>query len=513
MFILVFLFPDSIPNELRIWLSRSFVYTKKADIEFQAFYNADVLKLDVKSVENSYLYLFLKNTRNEMILFNLGYCERGEHIIKVDPEIEGLYLFVELFTSKTPLLDVDKVREKQKILNFFAENIEVLESSWKIVFREDKNATLKIYSDHGESITVKIDGEEAGETPIFIAIRSGIHKLIFTKRSRKWGMLLYLVEGEERELNLSNYIFEGFCKITFNKKNLNHLKVDFENSDQDIFNLAKGMHVFELFGKDVLTLSKNMSLKEDSKEIILDPKKGIASLLLRTQPNSMVFINGTFKGLSDKDGIFLSKGLDQGLVVVKVMKTGFLSEEFPILLKPGINVVNRELSELVKAIIKVNFTPVKLFVDGKYFATLDKNIQSVDLPKGNHILRFENSHCYTIQKDFHIYENIEMSLELQKIPLYIYVIVDFDGKNLKIDLISSEKSEITVFLFKGDKKLLKKNKSINEGHNYIEIKDLKEGDYFIKFLSENISDEMKIKIKKGATFKKKKFLNFNQLSM
>jgi len=507
MLIMGFLFSNSIPKELRNWLAQSLVHTRKADIDFQASYIAGSLKLRVELAEDSHLYLFLKNTKNETILLNIGFLEKGKHVINVEPRIEDSVLFAELFTSKIPLLNVQKIEEEQEIFNFFIENNEMLRSSWTIVFRENNNATLKIYSDHDESVTVTLDEKKIGNAPIFIAVKPGIHRLILTKGLRKWTMLLYLVDSEERELNLSDHLLEGVCKVELNREITNYLKVDFENTDQNIFHLTKGIHAFELFGKDILSLSENINLKENSKKIILDPKKGVSSLLLKTQPNSMVFIDGTLKGLSDKNGVFLSRGLDQGLVVVKLIKTGFLSEEFPVILKPGINIINKKLSKLVKITVKTNFKPVKLFVDGKYFTTLDKNIQSVDLPKGDHILRFENSLCYTIQKNFNISENSEINLEFQKLPLHIYVVVNFDGKNLRIDLISSERSKVTILLFRKNKQVLKKVRSINRGHNYIEIKNLKEGDYSIKFLSENIKDEIEITVQKDLKFEVKKLLN------
>ena len=496
------------PEELFSWVAKSLFVVDKCDFKLHVSYDS-TLKVELELQKNSHLYLLLKDLKSKTLFINLGFFKKGKHTINVDLESnwKDSILLVQIFSCEYPLLTSERLENESDIFNFLSENVENLRTAWQIVFKCSKNAILKLYSNHGKKFIVMIDGKTIGETPISMQLTPGIHRLIFKHGTKEWSKILCLQDSEIREIDLSDYIHDGDCKVEVDFESIDNLKFDFNNIAQKTFTVPKGAHTLEIFEGNMLVFLKNMKLTKDI-EKISPPKLGLSSILLKTNPGAMIFLNGSFKGLSGKNGTFFIESLTWKIAVVKITKSGYLSEEFPVVLKPGINIVKRPLLELESVLIKTNVKPVKIFLDGKYLDTINRETQYVSLPKGEHTLRFENSCCYTIQETLDISERSEINLFFHRLPLYLYIVVSYDEKDMKMDLIASEDFWVNLYVINKERTVFKKRKLLKEGHNYFEIRNPKEGSYLIKIIAEDEEDELKVHIEKGVKFEIKKLLTF-----
>jgi len=488
------------------WLSKSFISLERGNFEFDAFYSSS-LKLEFELQENSYLYLYIKNFSSKVWLINLGFFSVGKHSIDINlpSSIDDKILFLELLSSDVSLLTVEKLENTVEIFDFLASHHENFKINSKVVFKNEKSSLLKLYSNHGKIFEILLDGKKIGQTPLFTEIVPGLHRLTFRNTSGSWSMLLCLLDGETREIDLSEYSLQDDCTIQFDFEMDQTLNFDFENISRRDLQTTKGIHTVEIFEDDILIFLTNVFLTRDNEKLSFSNLK-LSSILIKTTPESMVFINGSFRGLTDKNGILFVESLSEDVSVVKIVKSGYLNLEFPVVLNYGINVVNRPSSKLKKVLIKTNFKPVKIFMDGKYFDTIDKDVQYVSLPYGIHIFRFENSYCYTIQETIDVSQKEEIILNFQKLVPHLYVIAKFDGKHLEIDLIASEKIQIELKIWNETKIVLYKKAKLKEGHNYFELKNPKEGTYTAEITYLNMNEKLQIGVIKEAKFEIKKLL-------
>lgn len=493
------------------WLSKSFISIERDNFEFGAIYNSN-LNLKFKLLKSSYLYLYIKTFDSKMLLINLGFFSTGEHSVDVNlpTSIDDKILLLQLLSTDTPLLTVEKLENATEILDFLAKHYESFKMDWKVVFKYEKGSLLKLYSNHGKNFEILLDGQKIGQTPVFTEVVPGIHRLTFRDISGSWAMFLCLLDDETQEIDLSEYSRHDNCMVQFYFEIDQTLKFDFEDiSSQENLYTTKGIHAVEVLENDIPVFFTNVFLSKDNEKLSFSNLK-LYSILIKTTPESMVFINGSFRGLTDKNGTLLVESLSEEIAIVKIIKPGYLNLEFPVVLDFGINVVNKPSFKLKKILVKTNYKPVKIFMDGKYFDIIDKNVQYISLPYGIHTFRFENSHCYTIQETIDVSEKEEIILNFEKLVPYIYAVAKFDGKDLKIDLISSEKIEIELKFWNETKVVFDKKVALKEGHNYFEMKNLKGGTYTAEILYLDVREKLQMNVVKEVKFEIKKLFVLSQ---